>query len=199
MSNTRVVMEATNLEQWKDFMDQARESADDLRVVFGLIARTQFKFQRKIFQLKSKGKYEDLSTRPFLARWEVPGKDELSWKYFPGGYKQYKEERYGFAYPILFATGKLALSLLQPGGSNILEISPRQLVYGTRVTNEKGKPYPYFLQNGWTTKGGHKVPARPFLFFDDERLNTWKRIVIAHLGKSFSKPKGSNLLAGYSV
>lgn len=150
-----VKIEQKNAQEFAAFLHNATKQAGDLRVAWGLIAKSQFKFQRQIFQLKGPGKYQDLSPK----------------------YKLSKQRAVGFIYPILFRKGRLAYSLLQPGGENILRISPTKLFFGTSV------PYAGFHQFG--TKN---LPIRPFLFIDEQRARAWRSIVLAHLKKGFSKP-----------
>jgi len=165
-----------NLREFSAVLSKAGAKASDLRVPFGLIARSQFIFERAVFKLKSAGQYQDLSTKPFLARWTVKENPSLSWTFFPGGYKEYKEKVAGFVYPILLRTGRMARSLLTPGGENILRIGTKSLEMGTQV--------PYGIHHQFGTS---RMPARPFLFIDDQRLGSWKRIINDHLKKSFVK------------
>lgn len=82
----------------------------DFKPIFKVIA-AQFRRSRKsIFKLKGPGQYEDLSP----------------------GYKRKKIREYGFAYPILVATGKLRDSIINKGDPDaITEISSKTLVIGS--------------------------------------------------------------------
>lgn len=146
-----------NGEEFRRLLKEAKLAAGDLRVVWGLIARSAFKFNRTIFQLSGPGKYPDLSPR----------------------YKAWKTARNGTPYPILFLKGRLALSMLSPGGENVLDIDKTRMFFGTRV------PYAGFLQDGTS-----KMPARPPYFIDFQRQRAWTQIVRAHLKKKIVDPKG---------
>lgn len=138
----------------KKFVSALR-SAKDLTVAFTIIQRQEFKLQRTTFQLKSAGKYIDLSLK----------------------YKARKKQKIGSAYPILFYSGKLAASLTNPGGDNISIITPRNLTFGTRV------PYAIYHQSRSSRR---KVPYRPFLFIDEQRVRNYSNILKAHILKPFS-------------
>lgn len=158
-------IEVENRERFAKFLRDAQKSMGDLRVPFGLIARSQFKFQRQIFQLEGKkpGQYQDLSPK----------------------YKVYKTNKLGNPYPILFFSGKLAASMLNPGGDNILRITKTFMEFGTRVVSAKGAPYPRFHQFG----DGNN-PRRPFLFIDEQRRKAWMNIIRIHARKAITKPTG---------
>lgn len=152
----KIEVSATNQEEFSRLLKRARESAGDLRVVWGLIARSAFKFNRTIFQLSGPGKYTDLSA----------------------SYKKWKAGRIGSAYPILFLKGRLALSMLTPGGENVLDIDKNRMFFGTSV------PYARYHQEGTS-----RMPARPPFFLDFQRQRAWSQIVRAHLKKNIVEPK----------
>lgn len=148
----------SNAEEFSQIVGKALDRATDLRVPFGLIARSQFKFERLIFQNSTgPGQFPDLSD----------------------GYKRQKIGEVGFAYPILFKTGKLARSLLQPGGENITNIGPTSLEMGTQV--------PYASVHQFGLDG---IPTRKFLFIDFQRRRAWKLIIENNLKKAFQIFKG---------
>lgn len=93
-------------------------------------------------------------------------------------YKARKKEKIGSAYPILFYSGRLSASLTNPGGENISIITPRSLTFGTRV------PYGIFHQS---REGRRRVPYRPFLIIDEQRLRNYSNILKAHILKPFSQ------------
>lgn len=155
-----VKIQAVNADEFNAYLREVQKTAEDLRVPLALIARQEFKFQRATFQLKGPGKYKDLSP----------------------SYKEEKKRRLKFVYPILFASGRLALSLLMPGGNNVLRIGKKTLFFGTRVTDpETGEAYPRKHQFG------EGVPKRPFFFIDEQRRRNYTRILRDHLVKSFVK------------
>lgn len=155
-------IEITNRQEFFRFLQNAGKSAEDLRIPFGLIGRSQFKFQRAIFELVGPGRYQPLSR----------------------GYQKFKKQKFGRIFPILFATGRLAKSLLNPGSENVLKIGKREMFYGTRV--------PYGIKH----QEGIGVPRRPFLFIDDQRKRAWAEIVLAHIKKSLVRPTGAPLSSG---
>lgn len=104
-------IELKNYRELQNKFAEALKSAKDLTVAFSIIQRQEFKLQRQIFQLRSAGKFKDLSPK----------------------YKIRKKQKTGSAYPILFYNGRLAASLTNPGGENISIISPRSLIFGTSV------------------------------------------------------------------
>lgn len=71
-------------------------------------------------------------------------------------YARAKRKKYGDR-PILFASGRLAKSMTQRGGDNIVKVGKKTLEIGTRI------PYGVFLQ-----EGTRKMPPREFLFWGPE-------------------------------
>ena len=127
-------------------IQKALKKVDDLRPPFKAMSKEYYKTNKALFTLKSKGLYADLSTN----------------------YKPIKKKKFGFLYPILKATGKLEKSLTIKSQDSIELITKKTMILGTKTKNEKGAPYPVFLQNGWKTKSGSTVPARPFLLIGTE-------------------------------
>jgi phage gpG-like protein len=152
----------TNREEFARELGRVGKKMADLRVPFGLIARSQFKFERTIFKLKSRGKYKELNPE----------------------YAKEKKRAVGFEYPILFRTGKLARALLQPGGYNILRITKKTLDMGVK-TGERGIVYAAIHQFGSKKGMKPKISARPYLFIDDQRKKAWINILRAHAKKVF--------------
>lgn len=116
---------------------KAANEIDDLSPVLKAFADRFLKSRRFIFDRNrvGTGQYDDL----------VPQ------------YKDYKRRKYGRAYPILLATGKLKKSITTKGGDNITKIGRKNLILGTTV------PYSRYLQ-----EGTGKMPDRPFLFWGPE-------------------------------
>lgn len=157
-------------------LDRALKKTDDLTIPLQLIAQNWFKSNRAIFSLKSAGKYEDLSTKPFFAFWE---QGELQ-RYFGGGYKEFKIAKWGFAYPILKRTGRLERSLTNAADAEAVEsiINKNSLELGTSV--------PYAIFHG-SEEPRSKIPFRPPVLFGNEqvapgalkqRVSTWEKILV---------------------
>jgi phage gpG-like protein len=100
----------------KDFakaISEALKECDDLTVPLTLIAKSWFKSNKAIFQLKGPGKYTDLSEN----------------------YKKQKKKAVGFIYPILRRSGVLEESITNPTDSNSINliINKNTLILGTKV------------------------------------------------------------------
>lgn len=140
-------------------IQEVLEATGDLRVPFSLMADQWFQGNKSIFALKGPGRYKDLSTRPVNAFWEVNKTYREAYK--EGGYKAYKIKRYGSAYPILFATGRLSRSLTENNIDSIRIVEKDQLTLGTKVSYGV-----YHQSQGVRTK----MPYRPFLFVGVEQI-----------------------------
>lgn len=154
------------------------------------------KSRKAIFALKSAGQYPDLSTKPFRAWWE-PEESGLN-KLWTGGYKEYKEAKWGFAYPILKQTGRLEKSLTQRTHPEHIErINIDEMEIGTAV------PYGVYHQSD---EPRTKIPLRKFLFigpeapkfakgdplkgFPERALNTIEKHVLRQTGKTIEEATG---------
>lgn len=157
-------------------LKDAARSLTDLSVPLTLIAREWYKSNRAIFTLKGPGKYTDLSTKPFYAWWENGDLKRL----YTGGYREYKQAKWGFAYPILKRTGRLADSITKPRHSDAINqiINKKALLLGTNT------PYAIFHHSSQPRK---KIPFRPVVLFGNEqvapgalngRIDIWKQIVV---------------------
>lgn len=140
---------------------KAMGAVSDLTVPLRLITKSWFKSNKAIFKLKGPGKYKDLSTKPFFAWWEPKG-SSLRTKYL-NGYRSYKTAKYGFAYPILKATGTLEDSLTSAGalGSIANIINKNSLVLGTSI------PWAVFHQSD---EPRTKMPFRPMVLIGSEQV-----------------------------
>lgn len=154
------------------------------------------KSRKAIFGLKSPGQYPDLSSRPLNAFWE---KDKRLRKIAKeGGYKAYKEAKFGFAYPILKATGRLEGSLTQRTHPDHIErINIDEMEIGTAVE------YGVYHQSDAPRK---RLPLRKFLFigpeapkfakgdplkgFPERALKTIEKYVLRQTGKSIEEATG---------
>lgn len=125
-----------NDEDFQRAIDRLALATNDFRIPFGLIAKEFYRSNKKIFTLKSAGKYEDLSPR----------------------YADAKLRDVGFKYPILLRTGRLASSLVNPSdGEAIRNVSKTGLELGTSV------PYTKFHQSD---EPRTKIPLRKVVFID---------------------------------
>ena len=157
MSFTEYIIE--NQQEFNQTIEDALRKVSDLRPAFSLIATDFYRSEKAIFKLKSPGAYKDLKPK----------------------YKIRKAAKYGNAYPILRASGRLESSITKQGANeNITLIGARFLVLGTSV------PYGIFHQ-----VGTNKMAARPFVFVGPEsskfalrdrsgqggRLTRWTNII----------------------
>lgn len=145
--------------EFRRLLNEAEKQVADLTIPLKEIARRWFKGNRAIYSLKGPGKYKDLSVRPMFPFWEAEGSPLR--RLFSGGYKEYKEAKFGFVYPILKATGRLEKSITDPASEeSIHAIIDKKILYlGSKV------PYAEFLQTG--TK---KMPSRPYVLIGPEQV-----------------------------
>jgi phage gpG-like protein len=147
--------------QFSSAVRRASKQVDDLTLPLTLIAQSWFKSNRAIFQLKGSGKYIDLKEK----------------------YKEAKENKYGFTYPILKATGRLETSITNPQSNESINkiLNKRLLLLGSKT------PYAPFHQFGT-----RKMPARPFVLIGAEqtapealnvRLEAWVKILGDYVAK----------------
>ena len=136
--------------EFNRLMARLSKKVADFRPAFGLISGDFYKDEKQIFGLKSAGKYKDLKPAT----------------------KKYKLKNYGFIYPILFATGKLGNSLMNPNAPDAVhEEGKKSLVLGTDVE------YGIYHQSDKPRK---KIPLRKFLFMDDARAQRWSGYLLAN-------------------
>ena len=148
---------------------------DDLSAEFAEISEDFYVSEQAIFQLKSRGRYDDFKNG---------GKDSP--------YAKAKLKKYGFIYPLLKATGDLERSVTsprQPGSLNIID--PKFLIIGTTV------PYGVYHQGDKPGKG--IIPQRKFLFIGPEstrgtsetdgRLQRWVGIVKVGVSRRLKRVK----------
>lgn len=162
---------------FKAGLRRAQMATEDLRIPFGLISADFYKSQQAIFKLKSAGQYPDFKG----AKVGSTGKTRYQLK---------KKEKYGFEYPLLFATGKLANSVLGPANpGSINKITMLTLTIGTSVK------YGIYHQSD---RARPKMPLRKFLFIGPEakdvanseqqgRLERWMNILNDHMIKQMKR------------
>lgn len=185
-----------NDEKFQSALERAAKAAGDLTTPLNQIGADFRKSRKAIFALRSAGQYPDLSTKPFRAWWE---KDESLRRFYPGGYKEYKQAKFGFAYPILKQTGRLEKSLTQKSHpENISNVNIDEAEFGTSV------PYGVYHQSDSPRS---KIPLRKFLFigpeaprfakgdalkgFPERSLNTLNSYVLRTLGASIEQATGT--------
>lgn len=149
-------------------LEEVYAATSDLTIPLRLMAESWFRGNKSIFALKGPGRYDDLTER----------------------YKKYKQKHFGFVYPILMATGRLAASITWPiGGESInFIVNKNTLVLGTEVE------YGIYHQSDTPR---NKMPYRPFLFVGVEqiapndirnnRLKNWMTILENHFQRVMSK------------
>lgn len=188
--------EIENDKKFARALSRAANAVGNLETPLRQIAADFRKSRKAIFALKSAGQYPDLSTRPLRVWWERPetGLND----FYPGGYKEYKTAKYGFAYPILKATGRLEGSLTDRNDPEHIErINVDELQIGTAV------PYGVYHQSDSPRT---KIPLRKFLFigpeaprfakgdalkgFPERALNTLNAYVLRQTGLSIKEATG---------
>lgn len=147
----------------KAAIDKATEKVlVDLSPLFELLASDFYKDEKRIFQRKTVGvspRYQKLSAT----------------------YERTKARRYGFVYPILFATGRLASSLLSRDHSEAVNlITKDSMVLGTAV------PYAVFHHS---EKPRTKIPRRPLWDETDTSplYKRWMRTTDAFMEKQLKR------------
>ena len=139
-------------------LERLKKSTSDFRIPFGLIARDFYKGNRKIFKLKGPGKYPPLGglTPNAPSGFGTQSRRERA--------ETQKEREAGFIYPLLFRTGRLASSLVNPNdGEAVKKISATGMELGTDV------PYTRYHQEGTKFMKERKV-----VFIDGGPLETSK-------------------------
>lgn len=150
-----------NEKLFKEQLEELRAVSLDLRIPFTLIARDFYQSEKKIFALKGPGRYADL-------------KDT---------YKERKQREVGFIYPMLFKTGRLAKSLLDPSSPEAeTYIGKQELVLGTSV------PYAIYHQSD---EPRSRLPQRKVVFIDGGPLDEAKD------GKYGRRERWANIIFNY--
>lgn len=173
--------------QFSASVKRARETVNDLRPAFKLIANDFYLSQKAIFNLKSAGGYPDFKGKKigqlrkaplqFASRGREPIPSSFD-GYTP--YQYYKERETGFSrgYPLLKRTGRLERATTTPN-------SPDSILVAGKYSLEIGTDLPYA---NFHQSGGPKIPMRKFLFIGTEsqfkgdeglsgRLPRWNNIL----------------------
>ncbi len=182
-----------NDQRFRRALKDASEVSQDLRVPFGLILNDFYKSEQAIFKLKGPGKYppfkhskEKFTNSGRRKKGAVSNAKPDSFS----PYQWFKLRKYGFDYPLLVRTGKLAASLLGPNNpGSISKVTKLSLVFGTSI------PYGIYHQSDDPRS---KIPLRKFLFIGPEapqfatseqqgRLERWVGYLGSHIEKQFEK------------
>ncbi len=132
-------------------LDRLAASTDDFRIPFRLIANEFFQSNKKLFTLGGPGLYQDLAPAKGIA--SAGGITTTS------DYKEQKEARLGFAYPILRGrTQRLENSLTKPRDKEAVNIVKKnEMELGTDT------PYAIYHQSD---RPRSKLPQRKVIFID---------------------------------
>ncbi len=156
-----------NDKKFRDAVKAAGDMSQDLRVPFGLILRDFYKSEQSIFKLQGPGQYPPFKNS-VRASHSKGGKDENGKRFKKGSeytaamspYQKWKKKHFGFDYPLLVRTGRLASSLLGPNNpGSISLVTKLTLAFGTSV------PYGIYHQSDDPRK---VIPLRKFLFIGPE-------------------------------
>jgi hypothetical protein len=149
-----------NDRRFREAVAKAAAQIGDLTIPLTLISQDFYKSERAIFSLQGPGQYPPISPK----------------------YAKAKLRRYGFIYPLLKASGRLATSMLDPTDGDAINFIDRG---GTRLTIGTTVPYGIYPQSDAPRQ---KQPLRKFLFIGPEaaqfatseqmgRLQRWLGIV----------------------
>ena len=182
---------------FKAALTRAQAVVSDLKVPFGLILADFYKSQQAIWKLKGPGKYPPFSGKnigemragplryPTATRKPIPENANALKQY-----QYYKLKKYGFDYPLLVATGRLAASLSGPSNrDSVSSIGPLHMYFGTST------PYAIYHQSD---KARKRIPLRKFLFIGPEapsfatseqmgRLGRWNNILNDYVLKALKR------------
>ncbi len=148
--------------------------------MFEQFASDFYKDEKRIFNLRSAGQYKNLSTTPYFFKRKGSDRGPRGGKYkrFEGGYKEWKQYYYGFTYPILFASGRLAASLLSRNARDSVSIVKKDRF-------EIGTSVPYAVYHH-SQQPRRRLPRRPIWFFGEQNSQLqlrWDRTTEAYLDK----------------
>lgn len=172
--------------RFKGAISAALGAVNDLTVPFNLIAKNWYQSNNAIFDLKGPGKYPPLGGM-------TPNKVYSGTQTNRERAETAKEKKYGFAYPLLKATGALESSLVNANDANAVNliVNGKMLLLGTNVS------YGIFHQSDQPRT---KLPFRPFMFLGAEqtspdglknRQNAWIDIVLGYVNQVVSQQLGS--------
>lgn len=175
-------------------LKDASEIVSDLRIPFGLISRDFYRSELSIFKLKGPGLYPPFKNSARAS--SLGGGVGLGAKkgsevdITKSPYQRKKLKKFGFDYPLLVATGRLAASITTPNApGSLLSITKLSMVIGTTV------PYGIYHQSDAPRS---KIPQRKFVFIGPEaprfatsqqqgRLERWTGYIESYVIKSYIK------------
>lgn len=184
--------------RFRKMLSDASEVVQDFRLPFGLISRDFYKSERAVFQLKGPGQYPPFTSKgqTYRVQYKQDGvgvkkltpKQQYDLQKTP--YQQRKLKKFGFDYPLLVATGKLAASITQPNApGSVNVIGPLSMILGTTIK------YGIYHQSDDPRK---KIPLRKFVFIGPEaaqfatsdqmgRLERWLNYVNDYVVKALQQ------------
>jgi len=127
----------SNDDDFQAAINRLAKATNDFRIPFGDIAREFYQGNKKIFKLKSAGLYPDFKSAESKAQ---------------------KIREVGFAYPLLFRTGRLASSLVNAS-------DPETVRNISKTGLELGSDVPY-LKYHQSDEPRSKIPLRKAVFID---------------------------------
>lgn len=161
-------------------LNNAAKKISDLRIPFRIIASDFYRSQRKLFTLKSKGLYQDLA--PAVGQDGNPTTTS--------NYKKQKTSLWGYAYPILRASGVLERSVTTRNAANSHFVLAKQ-------TLEMGTTDP-IAKYHQSDQPRTKIPLRKIIFIDggpadrskdasiSGRRERWANIIETHVNQVIS-------------
>lgn len=199
--------EVDNDRRFRDAIKRMSADIQDFRIPFGQILRDFYRSEQAIFKLKGPGLYppfknskEYFSTKSGRRLKKQPADSTKS------VYQKRKIKKYGFDYPLLVASGRLAGSLLGPSNpGSIANITKLSLIFGTSVE------YAIYHQSD---SDRHVIPLRKMIFIGPEaprfansdqagRLERWMGYLLDHTANVAIKngiasrlPGGTNGVGG---
>lgn len=192
MLGTSYVLE--NDVKFKATLMEASKAVSDLRIPFGLISRDFYRSELGIFKLKGPGQYPPFKNSVRAS--SLGGGKGLGSKkrsqvdIEKSPYQKRKLRKYGFDYPLLVASGRLAASITQPNAPGSINIVTKSsLIIGTSV------PYGIYHQSDAPRS---KIPLRKFVFIGPEapqfatsaqqgRLERWVGYINDYVTKQLNK------------
>jgi phage gpG-like protein len=155
--------EVSNQKQFSANIRKAIKEVGDLTVPFNLIAHDWFRSNKSIFQLRGPGQFEPFKNSEVAQTFTGRPIGRVRTGFFTikeSPYQRFKLKKYGFDYPLLKATGKLAESVTEFGSPNsVYKNTGHELVIGSKVS------YGLFHNSD---KPRSTMPLRKFIFIGPE-------------------------------
>jgi phage gpG-like protein len=180
--------------KFKEWLERARAESSDLSEPLRRISFDFFRSEGAIFNLKGPGQYPIFKNSTASMKTNPNGTQKFLGTTNESRYQKWKKRKYGFDYPLLKATGKLAKSLTDPADANAIALitNKTDLIIGTRVE------YGIFHQSD---KPRDTIPLRKFLFIGPEsiqftnspdiagRTGRWLNILNDHILMKLGAPR----------